>query len=286
VIPSSASARRLIGDEARHQIEPPAPIERGEHHRGEPKRMADRQHRVHAISGSELADLGAARGDEQEAVVGQHHAFGRARGAGRVDQRGHLARRVVRHRLRHSARVGRDPQAARPEHRVVARAMTLGVGGRLGRDGCGEQKGARAAMREDRVHLAGRQPGVERHGPGAQPRRSQDRGDRPDAVLQHDRDPIASPHAERAKACGEPIDRAVERRVGEGHEAVCHRGPLGRRARPMAHRLVKPAEEVARQRAASRSHLRRGGGHGWDQPAASRSISRAMISCWICEVPS
>ena len=155
-----------------------------------------------------------------EVAVAQHHALGRSGGAGRIDQGGHVHR------------VGRDHAPVAGEGVVVlldefegldvddqVEARERGLAHFLELAARHEER-LGLGVREDALHLAGRQLVEHRHGHAAIGRDGEE-GDAPVRhVLGQDGDLVEGAHAEIAEDAGQVVGRLLEPGIGIGLGAV------------------------------------------------------------------
>ena len=265
--------------EAGNRVQAAAGIERAEAGGGQPEDMADRQHAIGAVAGSQPAHPARHRGDEQQAAVRQHHALRLAGGAGGVDQRADLPLVAGMDRLRIGVEQRTDGH--RRQLPVAQRfgAVAGGMGGAIGGHRIGIEDPARPAMVADAVDFAVGQAGVDDHRPGVALARRQDQGDGGEAVLADDHHPVAAAHPQPVEMAGGKPDRLSEAAVAPFLPPVEQGGGVRRPFRP-------GERSVADARRQRRHHPGEVGNRPPHSHAASRIMLRAMTSCWIWVVPS
>ncbi|MCY1438880.1 hypothetical protein D9M71_550960 [compost metagenome] len=131
-------------------------------------------------------------------------------------------------------------------------------------------------MAFDAVQLAGRQACIDHHRPGIQAAQGEQGGDQQAAVLGHQHDPVASPHAILDQLRLQQLDGQAQLTVTEGDSAFMH----GRAGGVFAAMAVQQQVQALRQFGNDCIALKH------QRFSARRIRLRAITSCWICVVPS
>ena len=237
----------LGGVEPRHEQHRRAAGQRRVGGDEQPVRVEDRQGVEQRVGGREAPSLDQRQRVGQEVVVGQHGALRAPRGAGRVQDRGEVARasRHVGEIRRLARRAGRKRAVSGRAQRFdagvgfAAREMGQGVAAR----GVDDEQAGRGVA-DEVAELGRRVGGVERQVDGAGPHAREVERQGFGAFLGLHGDPVAGPHPERREG---PREAARQRRhVAAGQDAPVRgldQGPLGftRRGRQARHEVVHHA---------------------------------------------
>ena len=270
--------QQAIDGKARHQVQRGARIQGTQGHRGQAVHMRNRQHAPGAVAARQAAQGAGDGGDEQQVAVRQHHAFRLARGARRVDQRGHLFVAGDRgFRDGCVVRLARQ-QLAHAVDRGAGRAQTCRMCGRFRRGAGQEQQPPRRAVACYAVDLARRQPCIDVDDPRVDAGASEDQRHLQRAVLAHHHQAVAGAHVQLAQQLRGAFHTVLQLRVGPAAASFMQRRCVRRARRPVGGN----GRQARRQAGQQGGNVHRGLLHF----CAALIMLRAMTICWICVVPS